>query len=96
MDPVNSNQGPSVTSQYYHNIYGEVLKSDSAFVHKGIPSFLTKDTMPRRKPSTAGWLTDLDMSMISHRPHQYNPVDRGQEPMYVGTEAWPQVHLRVD
>ena len=86
-----------ITSSKYYNTLTTVHKSvPLMFADTGYPSFQTSASLPIRKPQTAGWLDQLDMSKIEHRPFKYNPVVSGIEPVFTNVAGWNFHNLRTD
>ena len=86
-----------ITSSKYYNPQTTVHKSlPLVYADTGYPSFQTTASLPKRKPSTAGWLDTLDLSKIEHRPYRYNPVSSGVEPVFINGNIWGFHNLRTE
>ena len=85
----------AATSRQYYDPHLTVKKSDPPeFAATGYKSFQTAESLPHRKPSTAGWLDTLDMSLIELRPFRYNPRPTNIEPIFASAQHWPMLYLR--
>ena len=90
-------QMPNITSSQYYDPLTTVHKSvPLVFADTGYPPWQTSQSLPKRKPSTAGWLDQLDLSKVEHRPYQYNPRAGGVEPIFVDTDGWGIRGLRTE
>ena len=88
---------PSATSSKYYDPFATVMKSEPlVFAAKGYPSFQTSRSLPNRKPATAGWLDELDLSKLEFRPYQYNPSHGGVEPIFTNGAQWGFRNLRTE
>ena len=89
---------PNPTSRSYYDSHLTVKVSEPpTFASTGFKSFQTAESLPNRKPSTAGWLDTLSLSAIEHRPYLYNPRPGSNlEPIFTDWQPWPGLRLRTD